>query len=296
MSTAGPFGRDLAEDLAVELLMWLLEAPAATGAQLVLGDFVADDEQRAGRADAAARMLRNRGHATLEYTFGAALVAATQAGLAEAERVVRDRGSVDRQLEYLLGELLRQAAGAPCGTVGLGPFRAGTRFLGVPVHPGILDRAVRYLVDRRLARLLMADGKPATLMLTPRGEDCAVSTLTVRQYMNDQQQTAAPAFTQNVYGGAAAQGVAFTQNVGRSETETALLIGRLRVLLSEHGLPGPLFDGDIEVLQDPDQAPARRAGAWRRIRARLLQEAPALAGQAVLLGIDHALAPLLGAQ
>lgn len=87
-----------------------------------------------------------------------------------------------------------------------------------------------------------------------------------------------------------------TQNVGHPGPDTSLLIERLRGLLGEHGLSGAAVDGDMAVLTDPAQEPASRAGAWHRIKAGLLRAAPALAGQAVLVGIDQGLGPLFGGQ
>ncbi|MBT2456696.1 hypothetical protein [Streptomyces sp. ISL-86] len=255
-------------------------------------EFVADDDPRAAAAEAAARMLRGRGHLTLEYVFGGALVGPTKVGLAEADRVTRVRGRVDEQFTYVLDELVRQAADDPDAVVRLRPFQACTRFLGLPLRESIVWRAARYLHGHGLAHVLMSDGETRALMLTSRGEDCAMSmsTLTVRQYMNDQQQPAtAPAFTQNIYGGVAAQGMTNTQNIRHPSGETALPIDRIRALAAQLGLDAASFDEDVELLQDTAQEPARRAGAWRRIKAGLLQAAPALAGQAALTGIEHGL-------
>ncbi|MGW0752776.1 hypothetical protein [Streptomyces sp. NPDC002587] len=281
------------DDLAVELLIWLRERGAAIGSEVPLDDFLTDDHPRATQADEAARRLRSIGHITLEYTFGAALLGATAAGMVEADRVVQARRRVRPQFEFLLDELVRQAAETADATVCLRLFLTRTRFLGLPLRPQIVRRAARYLQGHGLALLLRPDGESEALRLTSRGEDCAVSTLTVRQYMNHQQQPAAAAtFTQNVYGGAAAQGMSVTQNVGHPATETALLIDRLQALASEHGLSGTAFDGDVAVLQDVDQEQGRRVGAWHRIRAGLLQAAPALAGQAALAAIDQGLGRL----
>lgn len=290
--TAAEVTEVLAGDLAVELLIWLCAGRAVPGEPVVLGEFVADDDPRADAAEAAARMLRSQGHLTLEYIFGGVLVGPTKAGLAEADRVTRVRGQVDEQFTYVLDQLVRQAAEAPDAVVPLRPFQARTRFLGLPLRESIVWRAARYLHGHGLAQPLTSDGELWALMLTSRGEDCAMSmsTLTVRQYMNNQQQPAtAPAFTQNVYGGAGAQGVTITQNVGHSAGETALLVDRIRSLAARHGLDGTSFEEDVELLQDAAQEPARRAGAWRRIKAGLLQAAPALAGQAALTGIEHGL-------
>ncbi|MFF3620486.1 hypothetical protein [Streptomyces sp. NPDC002467] len=287
---------DRTEDLAVELLIWLRAQRSGRAAESALTDFVADDDPRAAMAEAAAQLLRSRGHITLEYTFGAALVRLRAAGLTEADRVVQVRGRVGPQFDHALDELVRQAAESPDATVSLKSFLARTTFLGLPLRPGIVRRAVRYLQGHELVMPFPPafGGEPDALMLTPRGEDCAVSNRNVRQYMNDRQQPATtPTFTQNVYGGAAAQGVTVSQNIGHPATETALVIDRIRALAAAHGIGGPQFDADVEALQDAEREPAGRAGAWHRIREVLIQAAPALAGQAALAGIDQGLG-LLG--
>ncbi|WP_030296674.1 hypothetical protein [Streptomyces katrae] len=287
MSAAGAADGAVA-DLAVELLIWMYGRRSAAGIPVPLGQFVSDEDPRAAPAEAAARMLRGRGHLTLEYVFGGALVGPTEAGLAEADQVTRARGRVDAQFGYVLDELVRQAAEAPDAVVRLVPFLARTRFLGLPLREGIVRRAARYLQGHGLAQLWTDDPDAPALMLTSRGEDCAMSlsTSTVRHYMNDQRPHTAPAFIMNVYGGAAAQGMAVTQNLGGPAAGTALLAERIRALAAEHGLGGAAFDADVALVQDVDQDPARRAGAWHRIRAGLLQAAPALAGQTALAGIE----------
>ncbi|MFI6003051.1 hypothetical protein ACIA98_22000 [Streptomyces sp. NPDC051366] len=289
MSAAGAVDGSIS-DLAVELLIWMYGRRSAAGIPVPLVEFAADEGPRAARVEAAARMLRGRGHLTLEYVFGGALVSPTAAGLAEADRVTRARGRVDAQFTYVLDELVRQAAEAPDAVVQLVPFLARTRFLGLPLREGIVWRAARYLQGHGLAQLWADDPDAPALMLTSRGEDCAmsISTSTVRKYMNDQRPPASPTFTMNVYGGTAAQGMTVTQHVGPA-AETARLAEQIRALAAEHGLDGAAFDADVALVQDADQEPARRAGAWHRIRAGLLQAAPALAGQTALAGIERGL-------
>ncbi|MEU9177497.1 hypothetical protein AB0C90_11695 [Streptomyces sp. NPDC048550] len=293
MTAAGAAEGSVA-DLAVELLIWMYGRRSAAGIPVPLGEFIADEDPRAAPAEAAARVLRGRGHLTLEYVFGGALVGPTPAGLAEADQVTRARGRVDAQFTHVLDELVRQAAEAPDAVVRLLPFLARTRFLGLPLREGIVWRAARYLHGQMLAQLWTDGPDGPALMLTSRGEDCAmsISNTTVRQYMNDQRPPAAPAFTMNVYGGAAAQGVTVTQHVGGPAGGRALLAEQIRALAAEHGLGGAAFDADVALVQDADQEPARRAGAWHRIRAGLLQAAPALAGQAALVGIEQGLGVL----
>ncbi|MFE6843695.1 hypothetical protein [Streptomyces sp. NPDC057686] len=290
MSAAGAAEGSVA-DLAVELLIWMHGRGPAAGIPVLLGEFVADEDPRAAPAEEAARMLRSRGHLTLEYVFGGALVGPTAAGLAEADQVTRARGRVEAQFGHVLDELVRQAAEAPDAVVRLLPFLARTRFLGLPLSEGIVWRAARYLQGHRLAQLWTDDPDAPALMLTSRGEDCAMSlsTSTVRQYMNDQRPPAAPAFTMNVYGGAAAQGMTVNQHLGGPAVQMAELAERIRALASEHGLGGAAFDADVASVQDVEQDPGRRAGAWHRIRAGLLQAAPALAGQTALAGIEQGL-------
>ncbi|MFZ3468601.1 hypothetical protein ACODT3_34170 [Streptomyces sp. 4.24] len=295
MNTGEP-APDRIDELALDLLLWFRTCRTGPGSMVSLAEFVADEDPRNAAAQDAARLLRSRSHSTLEYTFGAALVGPTAAGLAEADRVARARGQVDEQFTFAVDELVRLAAAAPDAVVRLRPFAARTLFLGEPLREGIAWRAARYLGGHGLARPWMNDAEEPALMLTSRGEDCAMSlsTSTVRQQMNDQRPQVAPAFTMHVYGGAAAQGMSVTQNVGGPAEETALAVDRILALATAHGLGGAAFEADVEIVRDPALQPARRAHAWQRIRDCLLRAAPALAGQTALLAIERGLGLLNG--
>ncbi|MFD5145876.1 hypothetical protein [Streptomyces sp. NPDC058401] len=103
--------------------------------------------------------------------------------------------------------------------------------------------------------------------------------------MSEQTPAAAgPSFTQNVYGGTAAQGVNVTQNIGVQADQLADLVRQLRGLAPT--LPQAdqeEFLVDVEVLEDTEQAPRARLSAGQRIMLAL-NAAPAAQAAVETLG------------
>ena len=104
--------------------------------------------------------------------------------------------------------------------------------------------------------------------------------------------TAGPSFTQNVYGGTAAQAMTVTQNIGVQADQLADLMRQLRGLaptLSQTCQED--FLADVEVLEDMEQAPRARLNAGQRIMLAL-NTAPA--AQAVVETLEQVISALGG--
>lgn len=221
-------------------------------------------------------------------TLGCVAVSITYRGLREADRIVAERGDHGARFAYVLDRLVSQAFASPDGVVPLQTFIATTMYLGEHPEIAVILRAARSLRDYGLAVLTPADGHHKTLTLTSRGEHCAMSGQKVNQYVSEQTPApAGPVFTQNVYGGTAAQGVNVTQNVGVQADQLADLVRQIRGLAPT--LPQTDqedFLVDVEVLEDTEQAPQARLSAGQRIMLALnaapgAQAITAMVGQVI---------------
>lgn len=135
-------------------------------------------------------------------------------------------------------------------------------------------------------------GQPETLTLTSRGIDCALAGTKVRKFVSDQNTSATgPTFNQYISaGGAGAQGMSVTQNVGVQPAQLADLVRQLRDVAPRLELAQPARDEflqDVEVLEDSDQDPQERLSAGQRIKAALIQGGTAVGVEAILAGLTN---------
>lgn len=261
-----------AEDVADVLLIWLSNRTNRWAGEYVsVKEFAGDDETLLQWAEEAAWLLQERGHVAVLKVPGCLDAAIADSGLVEADRILAKRDNHVARFGYVLDRLVAQAFASPDGAVQLQMFVATTLYLGEHLKVAVVLRAARGLRDYGLAVLTPAEGHPTTLTLTPRGELCAMSGQKVNQYVSEQTPASAgPVFTQNVYGGTAAQGMNVTQNVGVQTDQLADLVRQLRGFATT--LPTAEredFLVDVEVLEDTEQGPQARLSAGQRIMLAL---------------------------
>ncbi|MFD6181423.1 hypothetical protein [Streptomyces goshikiensis] len=274
-----------AEGVADALLTWLSShCNRWAGEYVSLKEFAGDDETLIQRAEDAAWLLQERGHVWVLESYVCS-VAITDGGLHEADRILAERGNHGARFSFVLDQLIARAFASPDGAVRLQMFVATTIYLGEHLDVAVVLRAARSLCDYGLAVATPTEGHPATLTLTSRGEHCAMSGQKVNKYVSDQIPAAAgPVFTQNVYGGTAAQGVNVTQNVGVQADQLADLVQQLRgFAVTLPPADQEDFLVDVEVLEDAEQVPQARLSAGQRIMLAL-NAAPGAQAIAELVG------------
>ncbi|WP_329216972.1 hypothetical protein OG352_13470 [Streptomyces sp. NBC_01485] len=290
------------EIYAYRLLVWLADHTGRDTYQVVnIVEFaavenlpVAQEERAARLLEGAAQLLEARGYVTLYVASGPTIDARlTAEGVSEAERIVAERADPVARLDHALGGLVKTAYADPADGLRLGLFVATAMFLGEHLKIDEVLRAARYLHDHGLAVIGSgAGGQPETLTLTSRGIDCALAGTKVRKFVSDQNTSATgPTFNQYISaGGAGAQGMSVTQNVGVQPAQLADLVRQLRDVAPRLELAQPARDEflqDVEVLEDSDQDPQERLSAGQRIKAALIQGGTAVGVEAILAGLTN---------
>ncbi|MGW2612711.1 hypothetical protein ACWC4A_51985 [Streptomyces mirabilis] len=280
---------------AHRLLMWLTNRTGRDTYELVnVAEFAAAEHLPVQSAQQAAQLLELQGQVTLTVAFGPTIHARlTIRGLQEADRTDAERRDPAARFDYALSQLVAAAAADPAGELRLLSVIGTTVFLGDRLKNDEILRAVRYLHDNALAVASPLSGhQPEALTLTSRGWDCVLSAMKmkVRQFVSEQDTPPpGPTFIQHNYGGgAAAQGMNVTQHVGVPPAQLADLVRRLREVAPRlEPSVRDEFLQDVEILDDPDQAPQDRLSAGQRIRAALAQGGAQVGAAAILAGLGN---------
>lgn len=123
----------------------------------------------------------------------------------------------------------------------------------------------------------------------PSIESVALGKEKVSEFVSEQSKPSA-GFTQNVYGGNAAQGMDFTQNVGVQPAQLASLVQQLRELtprLDLEHVDQEAFRQDVEILNDSSADSQTRLSAGQRIKTALIQGGTKVGAAGILAALEN---------
>ncbi|MDG9728531.1 hypothetical protein [Streptomyces sp. DH41] len=308
--------------MACVLLMRLMDHTSGDVFSPVLPSDLSDGKlswRRREEMEAAIQLLKDRDllDVVQRYQSSRERIQLTWAGKREATRITAERQAPGAWFNHTVERLVHAAFLKDISSSGLSSFAENLLFWGSDLNGSssrssdMVKRVSYYLRDRGLAELTTSTYsyqvrdvgyrwwnkrmrtveiiRHKELKLTARGIDCVLSGKNVREYLSAHGSAGAgPVFNQNVYGGAAAQGVNVTQNVGVQPDQLANLIRQLRDIAPQ--LPSAEreeFLSDVEVLEDTDQPPQDRLSAGQRIKAALINGGSHLGGQAIVSALER---------
>lgn len=111
----------------------------------------------------------------------------------------------------------------------------------------------------------------------------------VSEFVSEQSKPSA-GFTQNVYGGVAAQGMNVIQNVGVQPAQLVTLVEQLRELTPRLDLEHAdqeAFRQDVEILNDSCADSQTRLSAGQRIKAALVQGGAEVGAAGILATLEN---------
>ncbi|MFF5917288.1 hypothetical protein ACFY8C_02915 [Streptomyces flavochromogenes] len=188
------------EDESARLLLWVNARTGGDSGHIVDLDAKTDpDWQHLSDADVI-MLIEQLEHGGLVTTRGAfasgTACRITPVGVAESDRLVRERDSPRGRFDFAANSLVAAAMeDYPQVRVELGTF-VGTRRMWF--YDSVLDldevlRAVRYLEDNQLAIVEGWPAQPRAIILTPLGTECGSdNTISVRKFLSEQQDSRRP--------------------------------------------------------------------------------------------------------
>ncbi|NJQ13489.1 hypothetical protein [Streptomyces bohaiensis] len=308
------------EDMACVLLLRLMDHTSGDVSSPVLpADISAGDPSQDRKIEmmVAIELLAERGlvEVVRKYYSAPERIQLTWAGKRRAKELEADRQAPGALLAHTVERMIRAAFREELDYWGISKFTKDLLFQGSDLdksnyYSPIVEQAGQYLMGHGLADFVvvketievrdigyawwnrrmrnMEITKLKKLKLTVRGIDCVMAGVSVREYMAMQNSAGAgPVFNQNVYGGAAVQGVHVTQNVGIQPGELVDLVHKLRDVATQFPpVEREKFLNDVEVLGNNGQSSRDRISAGQRIKAALVSASSRIGGQAIIAAVE----------
>ncbi|MFD7980856.1 hypothetical protein [Streptomyces sp. NPDC059071] len=180
---------------SARLLLWVSARAGRDSLHIVGVDAQADpDWQHVSETDVITliEQLQHRGLVTTQGCFASGTACRiTPAGVAEADRLAKERDSPRHRFDFAADALIAAAMDDyPRGRVELGTFVGTWRmwFYDYVLDLDEVVRAVNYLEDNQLVTVERGASQPQAITLTSLGTECGSdNTISVRKFLSEQQ-------------------------------------------------------------------------------------------------------------